>query len=56
MAQAGYAAGTTDTLPVLAARQALAAADARQTQAGLARAQGLVDLYKALGCGWTLPS
>lgn len=56
MAQAGYAAGTTDTLPVLAARQALAAADARQAQAGLARAQGLVDLYKALGCGWTLPS
>jgi NodT family efflux transporter outer membrane factor (OMF) lipoprotein len=56
MAQAGYGAGTTDTLPVLAARQALAAADARQVQAGLARAQGLVDLYKALGCGWTLPS
>lgn len=56
MAQAGYAAGTTDMMPVLAARQTLAAADARLAQASLARAQGLVDLYKALGCGWTLPS
>jgi len=56
MAKAGYAAGTTDTLPLLTAGQALAAAQAQQTQASLDRAQGLVDLYKALGCGWTLPS
>lgn len=56
MARAGYAAGTTDTLPLLTAEQALAAAQAQQTRANLDRAQGLVDLYKALGCGWTLPS
>ncbi|MDE1914543.1 MAG: efflux transporter outer membrane subunit [Sphingomonadales bacterium] len=56
MARAGYGAGTTDMLPVLAAQQALALADTQQIQANLGRAQGLVDLYKALGCGWTLPS
>lgn len=56
MAQAGFAAGTTDTLPLLTAQQALAAAQAQQAQARLARAQGLVDLYKALGGGWRLPS
>lgn len=56
MAQAGYAAGTTDTLPLLTAQQALAAAQAQQVQATLAQTQGLIDLYKALGCGWTLPS
>jgi NodT family efflux transporter outer membrane factor (OMF) lipoprotein len=56
MAKAGYAAGTTDTLPLLTAEQTLAAAQAEQTHARLDRAQGLVALYKALGCGWTLPS
>ncbi len=56
MAKAGYAAGTTDTLPLLTAEQTLAAAQAQQTHANLNRAQGLIDLYKALGCGWTLPS
>ena len=56
MARAAYAAGTTDTLPLLTAQQAMAAAQAQQVHANLDRAQGLVDLYKALGCGWTLPS
>lgn len=56
MAKAGYAAGTTDSLPLLTAEQALAAAQAQTVHADLDRAQGLVDLYKALGCGWTLPS
>ncbi len=56
MAKTGYAAGTTDSLPLLTAQQALAAAQTQTVNADLDRAQGLVDLYKALGCGWTLPS
>ena len=55
MAQAGVTAGTTDQLPLLTAQQTLAAAQGRQVQAALAQAQGLVDLYKALGGGWQAP-
>ncbi len=52
MARAAFAAGTTDTIPLLTAQQALAAARAQQAQARLAQAQGLAELYKALGSGW----
>jgi len=54
--RAGYAAGTVDTLAPLAAQQALAKAQASLIAANLARAQGLVDLYKAMGGGWSLPN
>lgn len=56
MARAAYAAGTTNTLTLLAAQQANASAQGQRTQATLDRAEGVVDLYKALGGGWSLPS
>jgi NodT family efflux transporter outer membrane factor (OMF) lipoprotein len=56
MARTAYAAGTTDTLTLLAAQQALASAQSHQTQADLDQAEGIIDLYKALGGGWSLPS
>jgi len=54
MAQLGFAAGTTDMLPLLLAQQTLAAEQARAAQARLAEATSLVDLYKALGGGWSI--
>lgn len=54
MAKMGYDAGTTDMLPLLIAQQGLAAEQARAAQARLTQATSIVDLYKALGGGWSI--
>ncbi|OAN57586.1 efflux transporter outer membrane subunit [Sphingomonas sp. TDK1] len=54
MARMAFAAGTTDMLPVLIAQQALATEEARAAQARLTQATSIVDLYTALGGGWSI--
>ncbi len=53
MARHNRRAGTTDSLSLLAAEQVAIRAHQQDSEAALARALGLVDLYKALGGGWS---
>lgn len=55
MARKGVSAGTTDTLTLLSAQQALSRAHGIYSQAQLNRMLGVVALYKALGGGWSVP-
>ncbi len=54
MARSAYRAGTTDILTLLAVEQAATRAHQQQVETALARASGLIDLYKALGGGWDM--
>jgi multidrug efflux system outer membrane protein len=54
MSRAAFAAGTTDVLPTFAAQQALLPARTAEDQAQLAEGLGVIDLYRALGGGWSL--
>lgn len=51
VAKMAFAAGTTDTMLLLVAQQALAAEQARAAQARLDQAASIINLYKALGGG-----
>ncbi len=53
IARAQMLAGTADILAVLTAETALFNAEDTLAQVRLARAQGLLSVYKALGGGWT---
>lgn len=55
IARAQMAAGTTDIISVLTAESALFNAEDTLAQVRLARVQSLLNLYKALGGGWTKP-
>ncbi|MDH0300188.1 MULTISPECIES: efflux transporter outer membrane subunit [unclassified Pseudomonas] len=56
LAQQRYAAGAETLLTVLETQRTLYAAQDQQAQLRLARLQGSVALYKALGGGWQAPS
>jgi NodT family efflux transporter outer membrane factor (OMF) lipoprotein len=53
MARIAYGAGQSDSLALLAAEQVAATAHTQLSQAQLSRALAAIDLYKALGGGWS---
>jgi NodT family efflux transporter outer membrane factor (OMF) lipoprotein len=56
IAKVQLAAGTVDVTTVLTTEQTLFADQDLLAQVRLVRAQALVNLYKALGGGWTMPA
>ncbi|CAN5441300.1 TolC family protein [soil metagenome] len=56
LAELRYREGTGDLLSVLEAQRTLFAADDQLTQLRLTRLDSAIDLFKALGGGWTAPT